>query len=228
MKTYENEQIFVENFAKDAKSELKSGQNFEATVNNAVIVVSGMNNDNSSKVTVYSGSVDGVEFTGSITALKKKLNVTFKKEYNRSSEAAKSAKTVITIKTDEELSETAKVADERIKQAVATLNKYANRYLIMFNQLVNDGHECEDENGNPTWKTVYDLILAQLKQERDTAKAEAAKREAERLAKEEAKRIAEIAITNKRNRLMAELAEASSKQNFDHVMELTKELAKLK
>ena len=224
MKTYENESEFVNNFAKDAKESLKNGQKFEAVVNGINVIVTGMDNNNSSKVTVYSCTVNGVEFSGSITALKKKLSITYTKEYKRSAEAS----TRVIIKSDNELAETAKVADERIKQAVATLNKYANRYLIMFDQLVNDGYEYEDENGNPTWKTAYDLILAQLKQERDTAKVEAAKREAERLAKEEAKRIAEIAITNKRNRLMAELAEASAKQDFASVMEITKQLQALK
>lgn len=228
MKTYSNEQEFVLNFAKDAKESIKVNGKFEAEVNNAVIVVSNMNNNNSSKVTIYTATINGVAFSGSITALKKRLHITYTKEYNRNSEAAKSANTKVVIKTDEELAETAKVVADRIKQAVATINKYANRYLIMFDQLVNDGCEYDDEDGNTIAKTAEEMILEQLKSERDEAieRKRIADEKAAQL--EEAKRIAEKAIADKRNRLMAELAEASAKQDFTRVMELSKELAKLK
>ena len=218
MKTYQSEQEFVANFAKDCKESLRNGQNFEAVMNDINIVVTNMDNNNSSKVTMYAGTLDGVAFSGSITALKKRLNVTYTKEYNRNSETS----TKVTIKTDEELQATAKVAAERIKQAVATLNKYANRYFIMFDQLVNDGCEYDDENGNTITKTAEEMILEQLKQERDEAieRKRIADEKAAQL--EEAKRIAEKAITDKRNRLMAELAEASAKQDFTRVMELSK------
>ena len=112
MKTYENESLFVNNFARDAKESLRNGQNFEATVNNINGIVTGMDNNNSSKVTVYSCTVDGVEFTGSITALKKKLNITYTKEYNRNSEAS----TKVTIKSDEELTKTAETAAAILKR----------------------------------------------------------------------------------------------------------------
>lgn len=71
MKTYESESVFVNNFSKDAKESLKSGRNFEATVNNINVIVTGMDNNNSSKVTIYTATINGVEFTGSITALKR-------------------------------------------------------------------------------------------------------------------------------------------------------------
>ena len=51
MKTYLNEEEFVKNFAKDAKESLRNG-NFEAEVNGATIVVTGMDNNNASKVTI--------------------------------------------------------------------------------------------------------------------------------------------------------------------------------
>ena len=224
MKQYQDEQMFVENFAKDCKESLKSNGKFEAEWNNVAIVITGMDNNNSSKVTIYSGSVNGVAFSGSITALKKRLNVTYTKAYNRSTESS----TKIVIKSDEELSATAKVADERIKQAVATLNKYANRYLIMFDQLVNDGCEYDDEDGNKVVKSAYEMILEQLKQERDEAIERKRVADEKAAQQEEAKRIAEKAVADKRNRLMAELADASAKQEFNRVMELSKQLAKLK
>lgn len=184
MKKYFSEEEFVKNFAKDCKESLRNGQNFEATVNNAVIVVSGMDNNNSSKVTMYTATINGVAFSGSITALKKRLNVTYKKEYNRSSEPS----TKIVIKSDEELEKTAETAAKRIKDAVETISKYANRYLIDFDVLVNDGYTEELEDGTQKDVRAYDMILDYLKRERDN---EALRREneAKQKAEEAAKKI---------------------------------------
>ena len=126
MKTYENESLFVNNFAKDAKESLKSGQNFEATVNNINVVVTGMDNNNPSKVTIYKGSVNGVEFSGSITALKKRLNITYTKEYKRSSEAS----TKVVIKSNEELQRTVDVSYDRLYNAITSLLRIVNRYEL--------------------------------------------------------------------------------------------------
>lgn len=201
MKTYNNEESFVNTFAKDAKSELKSGQNFEAVINGITVVVTGMDNNNSSKVTMYSGSVNGVEFTGSITALKKRLNVTFKKEYNRTAESS----TKVIIKSDDELAQTAGTAVERIKSAVETINKYANRFCIPFETLVNDGFETTDDDGNKVEFTAYQLILEALKQQRDE--------EIERREKEAAKKAAETAkkIEAEKAKLEKQLAELQAK-----------------
>lgn len=167
MKTYENESLFVNNFARDAKESLRNGQNFEATVNNINVIVTGMDNNNSSKVTVYSCTVDGVEFTGSITALKKKLNITYTKEYNRNSEAS----TKVTIKSDEELTKTAETAAERYIKAAILIAEYNKRYNI------------------PEGTTdIQGAIFAALKQARDKAAAEK-EAEAKRRAEETAKKI---------------------------------------
>lgn len=213
MKTYLNEEEFVKNFAKDAKSELKSNGTFEAVVNDINVIVTGMDNNNASKVTMYSGSVNGETFNGSITALKKKVNVTYKKEYNRSSEPS----TKIVIKSDEELEATARTADERIKAAIQTINKYANQFAIMFDVLVADGYEETDENGNTFGVTAYDMILAELKRKRDDAKQRAeenAKKKAEESAKREAKK----------QQLLEALSAASAKGDMSEIMRLSKEL----
>ena len=221
MKTYQDEKNFVDSFAKDCKEELKNNGKFGAEWNGITIIVTGMDNNNSSKVTIYQGTIDGVQFTGSITALKKRLNIQYTKEYNRHSESAKSANTRVAIKTDDELAASAKVADERIKQAVATLNKYANRYAIPFDTLVNDGYETTDNEGQNVSFSAYDMILAALKQERDAAKEEAERKEAEReeaAAKKEAQKA----------ELLAKIQEASASGQMSLVIELSKELAKLK
>lgn len=225
MKTYENESAFVNNFAKDAKESLRNGQNFEATVNNAVIVVSGMDNNNSSKVTLYTATINGVAFSGSITALKKKLNVTFKKEYNRNSEAAKSAKTVVAIKSDEELQKTAENENVRFINAVITVMRTARKYsfveLLSLDNLANIERDGILVDSNDETVSTIECILDTLKVQRDAAKREAEEREA-------ARREAEEERTKQRNALMAELAEASAQQNFGRVMELSKLLAQFK
>ena len=182
MKKYQNESEFVNNFAKDCKESLKNGQNFEAEVNGIIVTISNMDNNNASKVTIYSGSVDGKEFSGSITALKKKLNVTYTKEYNRSGEAS----TRVLIKTDEDLQATAETAAKRVKFAVETLNKYANMFAIPFEMLVSDGCERENNEGQKVHVTAYDLIFEALKAKRDNEverRANEAKRKAEELEK---------------------------------------------
>lgn len=184
MKTYQNEKNFVENFAKDAKESLKNGQNFEATVNNAVIVVSGMDNNNASKVTMYTATINGVAFSGSITALKKRLNITYTKEYNRNSEAS----TKVTIKSDEELAATAKVAAERYIKAAVLIAEYNKRYNI------------------PEGTTEIEaVILDSLKQARDKAAAEkeaAAQKKAEEAANK---------LANEKAKLEKQLAELQAK-----------------
>lgn len=217
--------MFVNNFAKDCKESLKSNGKFEAEVNGITVVVTDMDNNNASKVTVYSGSVNGVEFCGSITALKKRLNVTYTKEYNRSGEAAKTANTKVAIKSDEELQATAENENIRLINAVNTVLKIARKYsfaeLLSLDNMANIDRDGVLADGDGETVATIDCILDVLKLQRDAAKAEVAKRE-------EAKRIAEKAIADKRNRLMAELADASAKQDFNRVMELSKELAKLK
>lgn len=183
MKKYQNEEEFVKNFAKDAKANIKLGQNYECEVNGIIVTISNMDNNNASKVTIYSGSVDGKDFNGSITALKKRLNVTFTKDYNRSAEGTK-----VSIKSDDELQATAQTAANRVKFAVDTLNKYANMFAIPFEVLVADGYERENDEGQTVRVTAYDLIFNALKTKRDN-EVERRANEAKRKAEETAKKI---------------------------------------
>lgn len=182
MKTYQNEQEFVTTFCKDCKEGIKVNGQFEAEVNGINVIVTSMDNNNSSKVTVYSGTVNGVEFNGSITALKKRLNVTYTKEYNRSVDGT----TKVAIKSDEELQATAETACKRIKFAVETLSKYSNTFAIPFDVLMTDDCERENEEGQKVHVTAFDLIFEALKAKRDNEverRANEAKRKAEDLEK---------------------------------------------
>ena len=224
MKTYENEKNFVENFAKDCKQGIKSNGKFEAEVNGITVVVTDMDNNNASKVTIYSGSVNGVQFAGSITALKKRLNVTYTKEYNRSSEAAKNANTKVVIKSDEELQATAENENVRFTNAVKTVVRIASKYafsdLLNRDNLINIDRDGVLADGGETVATI-DCILDVLKLQRDMAKAEAEKAEA-------AKAEAAAKIEAERAELLAQIAEASANGKMSLVIELSKQLAKLK
>ena len=201
MKTYQSEQEFVAMFAKDCKESLKSGQNFEAVVNDINVIVTGMDNNNSSKVTIYTCSVNGIEFTGSITALKKKLNITYTKEYNRNAEAS----TKVSIKSDDELAATAKVAAKRIGDAFEILYKASQRYGLSRADMLEHTENVEA------------LILETLKRQRDRVAKERADKEAQQ-AKEAAKREA------KKQQLLEALSAASAKGNMSEIMRLSKEL----
>ena len=225
MKTYENESTFVNNFAKDCKESLKNGQNFEAEINGATIVIMSMDNNNSSKVTIYTGGVNGVEFCGSITALKKRLNVTYTKEYNRTTEAAKTANTKVVIKSDEELQATAENENVRFINAVKTVIRIASKYafsdLLNRENLINIDRDGVLADGDGKTVATIDCIVDVLKLQRDAAKIEAEKKEAERkeaAAKKEAQKA----------ELLAQIAEASANGQMSLVIELSKELAKLK
>ena len=224
MKKYENEKNFVENFAKDAKESIKNNGQFEAEVNGITVVITDMDNNNSSKVTVYSGSVNGVEFSGSITALKKRLNVTYTKEYNRSSEAAKTANTKVTIKSDEELQATAENENVRFINAVKTVVRIASKYafsdLLNRDNLINIDRDGVLADGEETVATI-DCILDVLKLQRDAAKVEAERKEAEKKAEAEKKEA-------QKAELLAQIAEASANGKMSLVIELSKQLAKLK
>ena len=224
MKKYENEKNFVENFAKDCKQGIKSNGKFEAEVNGITVVVTGMDNNNASKVTVYSGSVNGVEFCGSITALKKRLNVTYTKEYNRTCESAKTANTRVVIKSDEELQATAENENVRFLNAVKTVIRIASKYafsdLLNRDNLINIDRDGVLADGGETVATI-DCILDVLKLQRDAAKAEAAKAEAAKKAEAEKKEA-------QKAELLAQIAEASANGKMSLVIELSKQLAKLK
>lgn len=203
MKTYENESMFVNNFAKDCKQGIKENGQFEAVVNGITVIVTGMDNNNSSKVTVYSCTVNGVEFTGSITALKKKLNITYTKEYKRSAEAT----TRVTIKTDNELSETAKRAADRIKNAWEVFYNATQKYGLSRTDLFE-----RQEN-------VESLILETLKRQRDKVAKE-------REAEEKRKQAVEAQREAAKKMLLKKLTEASAKGDMKEVMRISQELKK--
>ena len=187
MKKYLNEQDFVKGFAKDAKESLKNGQNFEAEVNNINVIVTCMDNNNASKVTIYTGSVDGKEFEGSITALKKRLNVTYTKEYNRSVDGT----TKVVLKSDEELERTAETATERYRKALAVVLDYSKRYFVSYPSDIEDVDTLvvRDENVPTLDETrTKDIILSVLKQQRDEEQ-QRRENEAKRKAEEAAKKI---------------------------------------
>lgn len=195
MKTYQDEKNFVENFAKDCKQGIKENGNFEAEVNNINVIVTAMDNNNSSKVTIYTGTVNGVEFSGSITALKKKLNITYTKEYSRSAEGTK-----VVIKSDDELSKTAETAAKRIKDAVEVLYKASQRYGLSRAEMLEHTENVEA------------LILESLKQQRDKVAKEKADREAKQA--QEAKKKAEEAakkIEAEKAKLEKQLKELQAK-----------------
>ena len=125
----------------------------------------------------------------------------------------------MTIKSDEELQKTAETAAKRLKDAVATISRYANRYCIDFDILVNDGYCEELEDGTQKDVRAYDMILDYLRRERDN---EASRREAEakRKAEETAKREAE------KSEIMKLIAEASAGGNMTEVIRLTSALKK--
>lgn len=204
MKTYENESMFVNNFSKDAKQGIKESGKFEAVVNNIHVIVTGMDNNNASKVTIYSGSVNGIEFSGSITALKKRLNVTYKKEYNRNSEAS----TKVIIKSDEELTKTAETAAERYKKALAVVLEYSKRYFFSYPADMKDLDTLVVGNESvPTLEEerTKDIILECLKEERDRV-LEVKEAEAKKKAEETAKKLAD-----EKAKLEKQLAELQAK-----------------
>lgn len=230
MKTYESESVFVNNFAKDAKESLKNGQKFEAEFNGVAIVVTSMDNNNASKVTMYECIINGVAFKGNITQLKKRLNITFTKEYNRTNEGARSANTKVVIKSDEELQHTVDVSYDRLYNAVTSLLRIVNRYGL--SGILNEDDICSIRNEGSIVRhgeviPVKNMITAKLLQERDEAKKALEEREAkEREAKEQAAK-EQAAKEAQKAELLARIADASAKGKMQAVIDLSKELAKL-
>ena len=220
MKTYQSEQEFVNNFAKEAKESLKSGQNFEATVNGINVIVTDMDNNNASKVTMYTATTNGIAFSGSITALKKRLHVTYTKEYNRTGERAQSVNTKVVIKSDEELQRTADVSYDRLYNAVTSLLRIVNRFELsgILNEndicsIRNEGVICRGDDVIP----VMELMMKKLKQERDE-EIERREAEAKKKADEAAKREAV------KKEILQRITEASADGNMSEVIRLSKEL----
>lgn len=230
MKTYQNESEFVNNFAKDAKESIKVNGRFEAEFNGVTVVVTNMDNNNASKVTMYNGTINGIAFKGNITALKKRLNIAYTKEYNRTNERAQSANTKVVIKSDEELQHTVDVSYDRLYNAVTALLRIVNRYGL--SGILNEDDICSIRNEGSIVRRgevipVKNMMTAKLLQERDEAKKALAEREAkEREAKEQAAKEQAIKEAQKAE-LLARIQEASAKGKMQAVIDLSKELAKL-
>lgn len=201
IKTYQSEQNFVENFANDVNSGIKEYEvnGIQFTVNEKF--------QNSSKAAVYKVNVNGMDKEVTIIQLKKLLNVTYKKEYNRTSDRATAAGTKATIKTDEELQATADniktTIDADIDRLIAHCNKYGVRVSLNF-----EGADIAN-----TWydraRTIRDNKLA-------ADEAAKKKKEEEKAAKVES--VAELA---------EELQKALGAGNLALVAELSAKMAKV-
>lgn len=225
MKTYESESVFVNNFAKDAKESLKNGQKFEAEFNGIAIVVTNMDNNNASKVTMYQGTINGVAFKGNITALKKRLNIAWTKEYNRTNEGARAAKTVVAIKTDEELQATAERENVRfidaVKLVLRTARKYSFETLLSVDNIANIDRDGVIVDTDGTTVSTFDCIMDILKVQRDAAKRDAEEREAEKEAERER-------IEKNVQYYTEQLASATEKGDMDNVITFAKKLKEYK
>lgn len=199
-KTYENEQNFVENFANDVNAGTK-----EYEVNGIQFTVNGKF-QNSSKAAVYKVTIDGIEKDVTIIQLKKILNVTYKKEYNRTGDRATAAGTKVTIKTDEELQATADnikaTIDSDIDRLIAHCNKYGVHVSINF-------------SGNDIARTWYDKARTIRDNKKAADEAAKKKKEEEKAAKVES--VAELA---------EELQKALGAGNLALVAELLAKMAK--
>lgn len=181
MKTYLNEQDFVQNFNKDIKVETEfsvNGKNFTAKYAGK----------NDSKQSIYSVTIDGTTKTWNITQLKKKLGVTWTAERSNAG-SDNTTKTTFADKSDEELFATAKQVADKVRNAMDIINKIADKYAIETNILVDNGTYINGE-----WIVAETLICDSLKQQR--AKAIQEKQEK-----------AEKAEADKKQRLQAKLAE---------------------
>lgn len=208
MKTYKSEKEFTEMFAKD----VNSGER-EYNVNGIEFSVSGKS-VNSSKAAVYAVNINGTDKAVTIVQLKKLLGVEYKKEYNRNSERAASAKTAVTIKTDEELMKTAEAVEERCKKAVEVLIKYANEYCFDINMFIAGGYQEGDE-----WITTKEAVFNDLKKNRDIALAERAAQE-EKAAKEKAAKVDSVA------ELTTQLQAALASGDLIKVAEISSKISK--
>lgn len=206
MKTYKSEKEFTEMFAKDVNNGEK-----EYEVNGIEFQVSGKS-VNSSKAAVYAVTINGQDKAVTIMQLKKMLNVTYKKEYNRTGESAKKANTTVTIKTDEELKKTAESAVGRIFGALATAVKTCNAYSLNFEEYYN--LYCMDNRDR-----AAEIITDKLKADRDNAIA-TQKAAEEKAAKEKAAKVETV------TELTAELQKALAEGNLTKVAEISAKLAK--
>lgn len=201
MKTYESEKQFTEMFANDVNNGVK-----EYSVNGIEFKVSNKTK-NASNAAVYHVAINGTNKEVTIMQLKKLLNVTYKKEYNRTGERATAAGTKVTIKTDEELQATADniktTIDADIDRLIAHCNKYGVHVSINF-------------SGNDVSRTWYDR--ARIARDNKLAADEAAKKKKEEEKAAKVESVAELA---------EELQKALGAGNLALVAELSAKMAKV-
>lgn len=199
MKTYQSEEEFVKNFAKDIKTESEfcvNGKQFTATAGEL----------NKSKQRTYNVVVDGVSNVCNITQLKKMLGVTWTME--KANNASGNSDKVITKfidKTDAEIAETAKVEAERVDALIDRLYTIANKWGVDIDSLLSVDRE----------KALQDVMLKR----RDAAVAERARKERE-AAEAEAAKMATVDALN------AKLAAALAKGDLAAVARISAEMAK--
>lgn len=181
MKTYESEKQFTEMFANDVNNGVK-----EYSVNGIEFKVSNKTK-NASNAAVYHVAINGTNKEVTIMQLKKLLNVTYKKEYNRTSDRATAAGTKVTIKTDEELQATVDnikaTIDADIDRLIAHCNKYGVRVSLNFEgaDIANTWYDRARTIRNN--KLAADEAAKKKKEEEKAAKVESVAELAEELQK---------------------------------------------
>lgn len=208
MKKYESEKVFTEMFAKHVN---EGETTFE--VNGEVFTVSGKSK-NSSNAAVYAVNINGQNKAVTIMQLKKLLNVTYKKEYNRTNERATSVGTKVVIKTDEELMKTAVAVEDRCKKAMEVLTRYANQYCFDISMFIAGGYQDDDK-----WITVSEAVFEDLKKNRDIEIAEQQARE-EKAAAEKAAKVESV------SELMGQLHKAMADGDLTKVAEISAKISK--
>lgn len=209
MKTYESEKQFTEMFANDVNNGVK-----EYSVNGIEFKVYNKTK-NASNAAVYHVAINGTNKEATIMQLKKLLNVTYKKEYNRTGERATAAGTKVTIKTDEELSATAKTAATKLSSLINQFATLCDKYGLK----TDETFKMLQDNRLANVTAVEVEIFGRLKEDRNKVLADKQARE-EKAAKERAEKVETV------TELTAELQKALADGNLAKVAEISAKLTK--
>ena len=193
---YENEKMFVENFAKHVKTE----KNFCVNGKEFTAEYAGKN---SGAQAVYYVEIDGLKKNMNITQLKKRLGVTYTRECSRTGEAKTATRFVE--KSDTELVETAQRLTDRVMQAYKVITTVCNNYNLTDNQILD---YCA--GGMDT--SICNSFVAVLRDRQQAILQERAAK-AEQAAKEKAE-------------LEAQLEAAMNAKDYKRVAELSQKLSK--
>ena len=199
MKTYQSEEEFVKNFAKDIKEESEfcvNGKQFTATAGGV----------NKSKQRTYDVTIDGEKKVYNITQLKAKLGVTW--TMDKANNASGNADKVVTKfidKTDKEIAETAEVEAKRVDALISRIYAISDRWGVDIDSLLDVDRE----------KALKEAMLKR----RDAAVAERAKKAKEAAEAEAVKRATVDALGT-------QLAAALAKGDLSAVARISAEMAK--